>query len=179
MARWTALLRAVNLGPSNKIPMAGVREMLAGLGYTEVRTLLASGNAVFEADAEEAEISAAIEAGLRQRFGLATDVLVRSPRQWAALVRANPFPEAASRDPAHLVAMPLKSPPPPEAVQALKAAISGAEQVEVIGRDAYLAYPEVIAGSKLTISLIDRKLGVRGTGRNWNTVLKIAAALAG
>jgi uncharacterized protein (DUF1697 family) len=71
--------------------------------------------------------------------------------------------------------MPLKSPPKPAAVKALQAAIRGPEQIAVRGRELYATYPAGIGRSKLTVALIEQKLGVRGTGRNWNTVLKLAA----
>ncbi len=70
--------------------------------------------------------------------------------------------------------MPLSGTPAKDALEALRAAIKGPETVRLIGRNAYLAYPAGIGSSKLTITVIERKLGFRGTARNWNTVLKLA-----
>lgn len=174
-----ALLRAVNLGSHGKLPMAELRAELTNCGFGGVRTLLATGNLVLQSQRAGAELEAQIEAIVADRFSLATDVLVRTPDQWAGLVAANPFTEAARIDPSHLVVMPLKIPPGPGAVESLRAAIQGREDVEVRGDTAYLWYPDNIGDSRLTAAVIERKLGVRGTGRNWNTTLKIAAAAAG
>jgi uncharacterized protein (DUF1697 family) len=88
---------------------------------------------------------------------------------------ANPFPEEAKRDPGRLIAMCLKGKPALDAVDALRSAISGPERVQVIGRELYIVYPDGMGQSRLTTALIDRTLGVRGTARNWNTVLKLGA----
>jgi uncharacterized protein (DUF1697 family) len=111
-------------------------------------------------------------------LGLRTDFFVRTAAEWAKVVAGNPFPEEAERDPGHLVVMFLKATPEANDVAALQAAIPGRETVRAEGKHAYIIYPDGIGRSKLTIDLIERKLGTRGTGRNWNTVLKLAA-LAG
>jgi uncharacterized protein (DUF1697 family) len=171
-----ALLCAVNLGPHGKLAMADLRTALAGLGYGNVRTLLATGNVLLDAGVAPPELERQLEAALVDRFGLSTEVVVRTPDQWARIIAENPFPDAARSDPAHLVVMLLKASPPPSAVETLRAAIKGREEVEVREGTAYLWYPDNIGDSRLTAAVIDRKLGVRGTGRNWNTALKIAAA---
>jgi uncharacterized protein (DUF1697 family) len=116
---------------------------------------------------------------LAQRVGLTTEVLVRSGAEWRDMIAANPYPDAARDDPSHMVVMPLKAAPGPDALAALRAAIKGREQVSLAGRCAYLVYPDGIGTSKLTIKIIEGKLGTGGTGRNWNTVLKLADAVAG
>ena len=88
---------------------------------------------------------------------------------------ANPFPAEAKSDPGHLVVMCLKSAPGREAVSALQQAISGREVIRAKGREAYIVYPDGIGRSRLTTALIEKKLGTRGTARNWNTVMKLAA----
>ena len=157
--------------------MAELREVLTAEGFGEVRTLLATGNVLLDTDARGGKLEERLESILADRFGLKTDVLVRTPAEWARAVEDNPFPDAAKSDPAHLVIMPLKSHPGAGALESLRSAISGPEEVEVIGDTAYLWYPDDIGHSKLTAAVIDRKLGVRGTGRNWNTALKILAAV--
>ena len=89
------------------------------------------------------------------------------------IIANNPFPREAERDPGHLMAMFLKHAPGGKQVANLEAAIAGPEKVSVDGRLAYIVYPNGIGRSKLTNALIDRKLETRGTGRNWNTVLKL------
>jgi len=103
------------------------------------------------------------------------DFFVRTREEWKAVIAHNPFPEAAERDPAHLLVMFLKDAPDGEHVKALQGAITGPEVVRAQGRHLYAVYPVDIGHSRLTSTLIERKLGTRGTGRNWNTVLKLGA----
>jgi len=179
MTAWVALLRAVNLGQHGKIAMADLRALLTGLGFENVRTIVQTGNALFDAPGKAAAIEAKIEAALARELGLKTPVIVRTAAEWRAVVEANPYPEMAKDDPAHLVVMTLKEKPDAGRLEALREAIKGAETAELNGREAYLTYPDGIGTSKLTSALIERKLGVTGTARNWNTALKIAAALGG
>ncbi len=95
----------------------------------------------------------------------------------ARVLDANPYLDMARDDPAHLIVMALKAQPDAAAVAALEAAIVGRETVRVAGRQLYIAYPGGIGTSKLTNAVIERRLGVRGTARNWNTAKKIAALL--
>lgn len=169
-----ALLRAVNVGGTGKLPMADLRALASALGFGEPRTLLASGNLVFEAPADP-DPGPLLQAALDSRLGLKSDVIMRSPRAWAEMIVANPFPALAGERPSALLAMPLTAPPADGAVEALRAAIPGPEQVELAGDNLFVAYLDGMGTSKLTNTLIERKLGVRGTGRNWNTVLKLAA----
>jgi uncharacterized protein (DUF1697 family) len=174
-----ALLRAVNLGPHNKVGMADLRALAGGLGFEEPATLLQSGNLVFRnARPTGAALEALLEREAAQRLRLETPFFVRTAAEWQAIVERNPFMAEARRDPAHLVLLCLKAVPPTGAVERLQAAITGRETVRGDGRQAYVVYPDGIGTSKLTTALIERKLGTAGTGRNWNTVLKLAA-LAG
>ena len=177
MPRQLALLRAVNVG-GRSVPMAELRECATAAGLKDVRSLLQTGNLLFEADVGDAELEALLEAAIQARFGLAADVIARTAAEWAEAITANPFPDAARDDPAHLVLVALKAAPGASNVEALRAAVVGRETLQAVGRELYLVYPDGIGTSKLTISVIERKLGVRGTARNWNTALKIAAALS-
>jgi uncharacterized protein (DUF1697 family) len=91
------------------------------------------------------------------------------------VIAHNPFPDEAERDPARLHVMPLKEAPGEDQVDALQAVITGREVLRAHGREAYIVYPDGAGNSRLTNALIERKLGTRGTARNWNTVLKIQA----
>jgi uncharacterized protein (DUF1697 family) len=175
MATHIALLRAVNVG-GRSLKMGDLVAFARDLGFDAPRTLLQSGNLVFASpDRGDAALEKRLETEAETRFGFQIDFMVRSAAEWRALIDANPFPDAARDDPAHLLAMPLKAAPADGALKALRDAIKGPETIEIVGRDAYLVYPDGIGRSKLTIGVIERKLGVRGTGRNWNTVLKLAA----
>jgi uncharacterized protein (DUF1697 family) len=171
-----ALLRAVNVG-GRSVAMAELRTMLAELGCGNPRTLLQSGNAVFtlKAQTSPTAFEAELEAQAQRRFGIPVAFMLRSAAEWGALILRNPFVEAAQRDPAHLVLMALKGAPTAAAINTWRDGYKGPETIHVAGRDAYLIYPEGVGRSKLTNALIERKLGVAGTARNWNTVLKLAA----
>jgi uncharacterized protein (DUF1697 family) len=173
-----ALLRAINLAGLKSVSMADLKAMLAKLGFDGARSLLASGNLVFAASDRvpaSAKLESLLEAEATKRLKLETDFFVRSAAEMRAMVGRNPFPAEAKRDPGHLVALFLKGAVDEARIEALRAAIVGREQVAGVGREVFAFYPDGIGRSKLTMALIERKLGVRGTGRNWNTVLKLEA----
>lgn len=179
MNRHVALLRAVNLGPHNKVAMVDLCRVFADAGMRDAKALLQTGNVLFtSAVSSPVKMERALEAAASKDLGLQTDVFVRTAGEWEALVDANPFPKEAGSDPSHLVVMTLKDAPAAGAAAALQRAIRGRETTRVVGRHAFIVYPDGIGTSKLTNAVIERALGTRGTGRNWNTVLKIAALLA-
>jgi uncharacterized protein (DUF1697 family) len=178
MAHFIALLRGINVGGRGMIPMAELRAMIEGLGFGNVRTLLQSGNVVFEGTGKPAALERTLEDATEGRFGHRVDYLLRTPAEWRAAMDANPFLAQAKSDPAHLVVMFLKTKPEPAAMKKLQDAIKGREQVRAGARHLYITYPDGIGTSKSSGAVIERALATRGTARNWNTVLKLAA-LAG
>jgi uncharacterized protein (DUF1697 family) len=171
-----ALLRAVNVAGHQPIGMADLRTLLTRLGFSDARSLLASGNLVFRGGTKTgARLERLLEAEAAKRLALETDFFVRTADEWQSVIAQNPFPDAAARDPAHLVVLFLKNVPDMKAVKALQAAITGREVVRAKGAQAYLVYPDGIGRSRLTLPLIEKHLATRGTGRNWNTVLKVGA----
>jgi uncharacterized protein (DUF1697 family) len=174
MTTCVALLRAINLPRHNQVAMADLRAFLAGLGFTDPRSLLQSGNLLFRSDSRTtAQLERLLETEAAKRLALRTDFLVRTAREWQDVIARNPFREEAKRDPGHLVVMFLKAAPEAKAVKALQAAIKGPELVRAHGRQAYITYPDGIGRSRLTAAMIEAKLGTRGTARNWNTVVKL------
>ena len=171
-----ALLRAVNLPGHNKIGMADLKALVIRLGFTDAQTLLQSGNIVFSGGTKTtASLEQTLERAAAKQLGLETDFIVRTAKEWRAIVDANPFPREAKDDPSHLVAVILKDDVSAANVVALQKAIVGREVVRATGRCAYIVYPDGIGRSKLTSALIEKKLATRGTARNWNTVLKLGA----
>ncbi|MEZ4266832.1 MAG: DUF1697 domain-containing protein [Myxococcota bacterium] len=171
MSEWIALLRAVNLGGTRKVPMAELRTALGGLGYAKVRTLLASGNVVFEADGADAQaLEAKLEADLLAVAGVRTEVMVRDPGEWAALMAANPFVAESESQPSRLALLVMKTAVDRAKADAYLAGYGGGEKVAFVGRDAFIYFPDGMGVSKLATG----KFGV-GTARNWNTVQKLAA----
>ncbi len=177
MAVLIALLRAVNVAGRNRVGMVDLRAMLDDLGFTDVRSLLQSGNLVFSAQRPNttARIESLLEHAARKRLGVDAEFLVRTAAELRAVIAANPFPQEAETDPAHLVVTFLKEAPSPGKAAALQKAVTCRERVHVKGRHAYIVYPDGIGRSRLTAALIEGKLGVRGTSRNWNTVLKLGS----
>ncbi len=176
MARRIALLRGVNVAGHKPVKMAALRQCLTDLGCAEVQTLLQSGNVVFGGGrGAGSAVEGWLARALAAQLGVQTDVYVRGAAEWQALIAANPFPEEAKRDPAHLIAMCFKAKPAPGIVDALRSVISGRERLQAVGRELYIVYPDGVGQSRLTTAVIDRALGVRGTARNWNTVLKLGA----
>lgn len=179
MATWIALLKAVNLGGVTMVSMAELRALATELGLADVRTLLQSGNLLFSCEGRgAAQLETDLEVAIAKRFGRPAKVFVRDPAVWSAVIAANPFPDFARDDPGHMVLSVMKTTPTAEAVADLRAAIVGSETVRAVGRDLYFTYPDGIGDSKLTTAIIERRLGGATTSRNWNTVLKIAAAVA-
>lgn len=176
MTSYVALLRAVNVA-GKTLAMSALRDLASALDLGNPRTLLQSGNLIFSSTGRKpSELEALLEREADKRLHLATDFLVRSAPELAAIVAGNPFRAAARRDPAHLLVMFLKDKPPAGTVGALQTAIAGRERISADGRQLYIVYPDGIGRSKLTTSRIEKMIATRGTGRNWNTVLKLAAS---
>lgn len=175
MKRYIALLRGVNVGGNRALPMAELRARLLELGYADVRTLLASGNLVLAVpEVQTAVLEARLEADLYSALGLETSVMVRDSAEWTQILGANPYPEEARTDPSHLLVVVLKAQPSPAAIQKLADEHKGPERISVQGREAYVYYPAGIGDSKLSLKILGP-----GTGRNWNTVLKLQGMLTG
>lgn len=171
-----ALLRGVNVGGHKAVKMAALRQCLTEVGCTEVQTLLQSGNVVFRSGrGAGVGLERWLEGVLEAQLGIRADIFVRTPEEWESVIEANPFRAEASRDPARLIAMCFKGKPASSAVDALRSGIAGPERIHAAGRELYIVYPNGMGQSRLTTSLIDSKLGLRGTARNWNTVLKLGA----
>ena len=176
MTTYIGLLRAINLGAHNRIAMAVLRQLLVDLELEDPKTLLLSGNVVFGSSTQPtAKFERLLQDATATHLGVTTEYFVRTAKEWSAIVAANPFPSEAKRDPGHLLMMCLKDAPSPAAVKALQSAIRGREVVKTKGPQAYFVYPDGVGRSKLTIAVIERMLGTRGTARNWNTVMKLAA----
>jgi uncharacterized protein (DUF1697 family) len=172
-----ALLRAVNVGGHQALKMAELRALLTELGFLEVRSLLQSGNLLFRTKtAKTTGLESLLEKEAVKRLDLTADIFVRTAVEWKQIIAGNPFRDEAKHDPAHLVVTFLKQAPQEEAIEALRTSITGPEVISVDGRHIYIVYPSGIGRSRLTNALVEKKLGTRGTVRNWNTMLKLEAA---
>ncbi|WP_406279323.1 DUF1697 domain-containing protein [Embleya sp. NBC_00896] len=172
MTKYVALLRGINVGGHRKVPMADLRRTLTELGYTEVRTLLQSGNAVFEAaEQPTADLVAAIEPQLLAEFGFAVDVMVRSADELRAVAAANPL---EVRDPAKLAVAFLAEAPDPDVSAGLDPKSYAPDELRTGERELYMYCPDGLGKARVTPILM-RRLGGAATVRNWNTVTKLLA----
>jgi len=171
-----AFLRAVNVAGHQPVAMADLRAMLAAIGLAEPQSILQSGNLIFRSSAKLTdELEDLLERESAKRLALKTDIMVRSAEELAAIVSANPFRVEAKSDPGHLVVLFCKAEAEKGRVSELTASITGREKVRAKGKQLYIYFPDGIGRSRLTNVAIERKTGTSGTGRNWNTVLKLAA----
>lgn len=164
MTNYIALLRAVNVGGTGKLPMAELKAMCIELGFANVQTYIASGNVVFQSELKEKKVKAALEARLEIYAGKAVGVLVRTGAEMASVLANNPFPQAA---PNRCVAIFLDEQPAADAIEGI-AGLDG-EEIAVGTRELYVHYGDGMADSKLKIPAAKA-----GTARNMNTVAKLA-----
>ena len=166
------LFRAMNTG-GVRAPVGEQRAMAEAMGLRNPRTLLASGNLVVESDLDPAELEIAVEAEMERRFGRPIAAMVRTPDQWAAMMAANPFATEGEAEPSKLLVMIMKDGIRPGAVEALRAFAAGAEVLQQAGGVLWFWHPDGIGQSKMAEKAQPRLIGL-GTGRNWNTVRKLA-----
>jgi uncharacterized protein (DUF1697 family) len=169
MPLFIALLRAVNVGGTGKLPMGDLKWLCEKAGFRNARTYIASGNVVAERSGTEAEAKAALEAELGASAGKPVGVIVRTGAEMSKVVADNPFPD---RSASRTVAIFLDHAPPSDALKDVKGQAN--EEVLLGAREIYVHYPDGIGRSKLRIPAADN-----GTARNMNTVAKLAAMAAG
>jgi uncharacterized protein (DUF1697 family) len=178
VARYAALLRGINLGKQNRVPMPKLREMLADLGYSEVATHLQSGNAVFTSVRKSARtLAGEIESRIEGNLGLDIAVVVVPAADLDAIVEANPL-ATPGRGPAKLMVVFVWKRPRAAALRAIDPGEYAPEEFAVGKGVIYLWLPKGTQGSKLVGALTDQKLGVTTTVRNWRTITKLAELAA-
>lgn len=161
MIGWVALLRAVNVGGTGKLPMAELKALCEELGLEQVRTYIASGNVVFASDRSEADLRDSIAAALLERYGKPIGVLVRSAAELAELAAGNPWPERPGN---RVVAIFVDEPLSLDGLTGQRG-----EVVQLGNRAIYVDFAEGQADSRLRIPCAKA-----GTARNMNTVRKLA-----
>lgn len=172
--RWVALLRAVNLGARNKVPMAQLRALLEEAGYGDVRTYIASGNVLLEGPASRAALGTALERLVEDAFGVATTAILRRPAELAATLEAHPF--GAKTSETHVAFLAAR--PPRAAAARLEDASDSADRAILAGAEVYLRLPRGVHSSGLSVARVESLLGVPATLRNWRTVAALAELAA-
>jgi uncharacterized protein (DUF1697 family) len=174
MSVWIALLRGINVGGNNVLPMRELAELIEMAGCSGVKTYVQSGNAVFRSSkTTAAQLAKRIARGVAERRNFDPSVLVLSIREMEQAVAANPFPEAES-DPRSLHVFFLAEPPKRPNIAPLTAIKAESEAFSLKDKAFYLHAPDGIGRSKLA-QRAERLLGVDATGRNWRTVTRVLA----
>ena len=174
-----ALLRGINVGGKNRMPMKELAALFVDAGCDDVRTYIQSGNVLFRPGSTGGEeISSVISASILRRFDYRIPVITRTARAFQEIVRANPFVEAgAEADKLHV--MFLAELPDSANVEALDPDRSPGDEFAVMGREIHLHCPNGVARSKLTNSYFDSRLATISTTRNWRTTLKLLELATG
>ncbi len=173
MTTYVALLRGINVGGKKRVPMQTLRDLLTGMGCESVRTHLNSGNAVFTHPKADADgLAAELERAIERELGFQVTCLVREAGDIRRVVDANPFAGRDIANPRFLVTF-LDRPADPAAVADIDPAAYAPEEFVLRERELYVYYANGIRDSKLAKVLTERRLGVVGTARNWNTVTKL------
>jgi len=168
--RWVVLLRAVNLGARNKVPMPELRSLLEEAGYGDVRTYIASGNVLLDGPTSGAAVARELERIAADEFGVDTIALVRKPAELAALVSEHPFGRDTSRS--HVVFLAKR--PTAKAAERLVETDHAPDRGVLAGKDVYVQYGAGVRNARLSASRLERLLGVSATHRNWRTVAALA-----
>ena len=164
---YVVLLRGINVGGRNRLPMATLRSLVEDLGMSDPATYLQSGNLVVTSERSSDEVGEQIRSALVDRVGLEVAVIVRSVAQWRAVIAANPYPTETDGTKVHVLVM-------AEALEDRDVEPSGSESMTVSGSEIYLHLPDGLGRSKLAQRLGRAPVTGDGTMRNWNTVLALA-----
>ncbi len=177
---WIALLRGINVGGKNRLPMSALVEIMKGQGLTDIKTYIQSGNAVFDGPARAssspgadlaASIADAITDAIETAHGFKPQVVILSAAQLASAIAANPFPEAEG-EPKQLHLYFLAAAPTAPDLASLEQLKTATERFHCADQVFYLHAPDGIGRSKLAAA-VERRLGVPATARNWRTVKKL------
>lgn len=173
-----AFLRGINLGRSRRVGMADLRAALSDGAFGSVRTYLQSGNVVLDTLGPSDEVAQELQELIRQRFGFAVDVVVRTRDQLAAVVAANPLADVATDGSKHFVVF-LSAAPDRADVEPIEGEDFEPERCRFEGRELHLWCPDGVRDSRLTKALTDWPVAPVATMRNWNTVTKVLALAEG
>ena len=172
---YICLLRGINVGGNKRIKMADLRQLLGNLSLKNVQTILQSGNVVFESDeTNQDKLIKDIEASIEDAYGFEVKVMLRTAEEWQAIIDKKPnydFEVAGNR----LLVVCLDTVPKPENIKELVDSHRGDEIIYVFEQELFIYYGDGMGKSKLSNTVLERKLSVTTTARNWNTVIKLQA----
>lgn len=173
LSTYVGLLRGINVGGHNKVPMAELRELGADMGLLDVKTYIQSGNLIFRSTLSEGEAATALEQAISERFGFAVETVVRSGARWLAYAAQNPFPAAQDTRPKTLLLGLSKTGPNTDAVDTVLS-YATTERAQLLGDALWIDFVDGSGRSKIRPAVIQRALGSSATTRNWRTVQTLA-----
>ena len=169
-----SMLRGVNLGPHRRMKMDALREVYESLGLTDVQTYVQSGNVVFRArERDLPKLAKRIEAAIEKKFGFRSDVILRTTAELRGIIARNPFATRTDVEPNKYLVTFLASDPGQELREKVLAIKADPEELHFDGSEMYIYFPNGLARPKLSVPAIEKVLKITGTGRNWNSVLKL------
>lgn len=179
MTTYVALLYSIVLGPGRRVVMSDLRDMAAELGLSDPRTLVATGNLVFQSDKSICELERELEAAFAKKFGKHVDIIVRDAAGWTRLVAANPFVEAAACEPDQVAVRVMREPVSAAVIDRLRLLAAPGERLEAVDGDIWLHFSRSAGTSRLLGALTPKRAGGVGTSRNWNTVRRLGDMVSG
>ena len=179
MSTYVALLYSISLPDKRRLIMSDLRDLATRLEFHNPRTVLATGNLIFETlkPIATSTLTAKLETAFQETFGRQVDIIVITADQLRAINAANPFPAESQENPSHVIVRVMRNPITPDVLAKLKLLIANGEKIESATGHLWLYFANNIAGSRLGAALTPAKAGGPGTCRNWNTLRKIEAAL--
>jgi uncharacterized protein (DUF1697 family) len=169
-----SMLRGVNVGGHNKIKMDALRALYVSLKLEDVTTFIQSGNVVFRTKERElAKVGKRIGDGIEKSFGFRPEVILRTVDEMRGVVARNPFAGRKDVEPGKLLVWFLAAEPEAEARKKVFTVKMEQEEIRIEERELYIYFPDGQGRSKLSMGAVERALKVSGTGRNWNSVLKL------
>lgn len=176
MTIFISMLRGVNVGGRRPLKMTELVDLYRSLGFIEPRSYIQSGNVVFGSTAKDAAaLSKRIEAAIEKKFGIQSEVILRTAEDLMDVLARNPFAGRTDVAPNKVQVFFLGSEPGAECASRVAALPSACEELHLLGRELFIHFPNGFGKSKLTQNAIDRALGVPATARNWNTVEKLCS----
>ena len=176
MTRWIALLYSVILTPQRRVTSADLIHLAEGLGFSDPKTVLSTGNLIFAGAGTEDDLTRRIEAAIVKNWGRPIPVLLRTAADWVDLVAANPFPAESDSTPDKVAVRVMRVPPAPARMAEIARHVISGEKIMLTSRAIWIASPQQLSRSALLRAVAAPKSGT-GTFRNVSAIGKIAMAL--
>lgn len=177
MAVLVSLLRSVNVGGAGRLSMEALRELYTSMKLQDVQSFIQTGNVLFRTSAKDlSKLARRLEQEIEKKFAFRTAVILRTPADLRDIVTRNPFSNRDGIEPSKLLVVFLESAPDPDTSEKLRAIPMDPEELQIVGRELFIYFPNGMARPSFSQSAFDRALKkIPGTGRNWNSVTKLLA----